>query len=135
MTVKNPFVWTEISVNDLARAKKFYESVLQIQLSELAAPDTMKVDKDDPCYFEMLAFPGDMMGPGSSGTLVKSSMSKPGAGGIMVYFHAEDCAVELSRVAAAGGKVIAEKMSLGEYGFCGVAEDTEGNHIGFHSMK
>ncbi|ETZ21787.1 VOC family protein [Pedobacter sp. V48] len=135
MTVKNPFVWTEISVNDLARAKKFYEAVLQVQLSELPTPENMKVDKDDPCYFEMLAFPADMMAPGSSGTLCKSSMSKPGQGGTLVYFHADDCTVELSRVTAAGGKVIAEKMSLGEYGFCGVAEDTEGNQIGFHSLK
>ncbi|ATP56059.1 lactoylglutathione lyase [Pedobacter ginsengisoli] len=135
MTAKNPFVWTEISVNDLARAKKFYETVLQVELVELPPPDIMKVDKDDPCFFEMLAFPADMMGTGSSGTLVKSNMSKPGPGGTFVYFHADDCAVELSRVEAAGGKVVFEKMSLGEYGFCCAAEDTEGNHIGFHSMK
>ncbi len=135
MTAKNPFVWTEISVDDLARAKKFYETVLQVALSELPRPENMTVDKDDPCYFEMLAFPGDMMGPGSSGTLVKSNMGKPGAGGTLVYFHSEDCAIELSRVEAAGGKVIAGKMSLGEYGFCGICEDTEGNPIGFHSMK
>ena len=135
MTAKNPFVWTEISVNDLARAKKFYETVFHIELSELAAPNTMEVDKDDPNYFEMLAFPGDMMGPGSGGTLVKSNMGKPGPGGTLVYFYADDCAVELSRVEGAGGKVIAEKMSLGEYGFCAIAEDTEGNHIGLHSMK
>lgn len=135
MTVKNPFVWTEISVGDLARAKKFYEAVLQVELSELPTPKGMSVDKDDPDYFEMLAFPGDMMGHGSSGTLVKSGMNKPGAGGTIVYFHSEDCAVELSRVADAGGKVIAEKMSLGEYGFCAIAEDSEGNPIGFHSLK
>lgn len=135
MTAKNPFVWTEISVDDLDRARKFYETVLQVELSELPRPETMTADKDDPCYFEMLAFPGDMMGPGSGGTLVKSNMGKPGAGGTLVYFHSEDCAVELSRVEAAGGKVIAGKMSLGEYGFCGICEDTEGNPIGFHSMK
>ena len=136
MTAKNPFVWTEISVNDLDRARKFYETVLQIELSELPTPDTMQVDEDDPNYFKMFAFPGDMMtGPGSSGTLVKSNMGKPGVGGTLVYFQSNDCAIELSRAEAAGGKVIAEKMSLGEYGFCGIVEDSEGNHIGFHSMK
>jgi predicted enzyme related to lactoylglutathione lyase len=134
MTAKNPFVWTEISVDDLARAKKFYETVLQIELEPLPTPDDMQVEKDSENYFEMLAFPGDMMGPGSSGTLVKSNMGRPGPGGTLVYFHAEDCAKPLSRVEPAGGKVIAPKMSLGEYGFCAIAEDTEGNTIGFHSM-
>lgn len=134
-TVKNPFTWTEISVNDMDRAQKFYETVLQIEMEALPTPENMIVDKDAPDYFEMVVFPGDMTGPGSSGTLVKSNMGKPGVGGTLVYFHCDDCAVELSRVNGAGGKVIAEKMSIGEYGFCGIAEDTEGNQIGFHSLK
>ncbi|MEJ2882313.1 VOC family protein [Pedobacter sp. GR22-6] len=135
MTAKNPFVWTEISVNDLARAKKFYETVLQVQLTPLPMPENMQVDADSPDYFEMIAFPSDMLGPGSSGTLVKSNMAAPGPGGTLVYFYSDDCAVELSRVEAAGGKVIAGKMSIGEHGFCGICQDSEGNHIGFHSMK
>jgi len=135
MTAKNPFAWTEISVNDLARAKKFYETVLQIQMDALEMPETMKVEEDAENYFEMISFPSDMMGPGSSGTLVKSNMGKPGPGGTLVYFQSDDCAEELSRVEAAGGKVIAGKMSLGQYGFCAIAEDSEGNPIGFHSMK
>lgn len=135
MTAKNPFVWTEISVDDLDRAKKFYETVLQVELQPLPTPEPMQVDQNSDDYFEMITFPSDMMGPGSSGTLVKSNMSKPGPGGTMVYFYSEDCAVELARVEAAGGKVIAGKMSLGEHGFCGICEDTEGNPIGFHSMK
>ncbi|WP_449437381.1 VOC family protein [Pedobacter steynii] len=56
MTAKNPFVWTEISVNDLARAKKFYETVLQVELVELPPPDIMKVDKDDPCFLKYWHF-------------------------------------------------------------------------------
>jgi predicted enzyme related to lactoylglutathione lyase len=135
MTTKNPFVWTEISVDDLARAKKFYEAVLEVQLQKLPVPDTMEVDQGSDNYFEMLAFPGDMMGQGSSGTLVKSNMGKPGPGGTLVYFQSEDCGVSLSRVEPAGGKIIAPKISLGEYGFCAIAEDTEGNIIGFHSLQ
>ena len=134
MKAKNPFVWTEISVDDLPRARKFYETVLQIQMADMPMPEPMQVDVDSPDYFEMLAFPADMTTHGSGGALVKSNMGKPGAGGTMVYFHCEDCSEEISRVAAAGGKVIAEKMSIGEHGFCGICEDTEGNQIGFHSM-
>ena len=38
-------------------------------------------------------------------------------------------------VEKSGGKVLKEKFSIGNYGFCGICEDTEGNTIGFHSMK
>ena len=81
MTTTNPFVWIEISVDDLSRAQKFYETVLQVELKPLPTPGNMQVDKDDENYFEMIAFPGDMMGPGCGGTLVKSNMGKPGPGG------------------------------------------------------
>ena len=33
--VKNPFVWCEIYVDDLARARKFYEEVLQAPFEEI----------------------------------------------------------------------------------------------------
>jgi predicted enzyme related to lactoylglutathione lyase len=134
MTTTNPFVWIEISVDDLSRAQKFYETVLQVELKALPTPGNMQLDEDDENYFEMVAFPGDMMGPGCGGTLVKSNLGKPGPGGTLVYFQSEDCAVSVSRVEPAGGKIVAEKMSLGEYGFCAMAQDTEGNIIGFHSM-
>ena len=52
----------------------------------------------------------------------------------MVYFGCDDCAVEGSRVAAAGGRVHREKMSIGEYGFIVLAVDTEGNRFGLHSL-
>lgn len=134
-TVANPIVWTEIYVNDLARAQQFYESVLQIKMQAAPMPQGMDIDKSSDEYFEMVLFPGDMMGMGSSGSIVKSNMFKPGPGGTLVYFACDDCAVELSRVEAAGGKVVAGKMSIGEHGFCGICEDTEGNPLGFHSMK
>ncbi|MXN91800.1 VOC family protein [Flavobacterium sp. Sd200] len=134
-TGKNPIVWTEIYVSDLDRAQKFYETVLNINLTPMPMPEGMDIPKDSDDYFEMIMFPGDMQGPGSSGAIVKSNMFKPGAGGTLVYFWCEDCETELGRVEAAGGIVVAPKMSIGEHGFCGIAQDTEGNPIGFHSLK
>jgi predicted enzyme related to lactoylglutathione lyase len=134
-TARNPFVWTEIYVNDLPRAQKFYETVLQITMEAAPMPEGMDIDESSDDYFEMVLFPSDMLGQGSSGSIVKSNMFKPGPGGTLVYFSCEDCAVEISRTEAAGGKVIAGKMPIGEHGFCGICEDTEGNTIGFHSMK
>jgi hypothetical protein len=58
-----------------------------------------------------------------------------GGNSILVYFSCEDCGVEASRVAAAGGKVQREKMSIGQYGHVALVFDTEGNLFGLHSMK
>jgi predicted enzyme related to lactoylglutathione lyase len=131
----NPLIWTEIYVSDLERAQKFYESVLQIQMFSMPMPQGMEADKDSNDYFEMVFFPGDTNLPGAGGAIVKSPMFQPGPGGTLVYFGCDDCAVETSRVEAAGGKVLQDKMPIGEHGFCSICEDTEGNPIGFHSMK
>jgi predicted enzyme related to lactoylglutathione lyase len=60
---------------------------------------------------------------------------KAGTGGTLVYFTCEDCSIETARVEPAGGKVLQQKMPIGEHGFCSIVMDTEGNTIGFHSMK
>jgi hypothetical protein len=82
----------------------------------------------------MLSFPSAENGMNISGALVKEEGMQPGTGGTMVYFACEDCSVEESRVEKAGGKVLRTKMSLGDYGFCSVVMDTEGNTVGLHSM-
>jgi len=81
------------------------------------------------------AFPTDMGIYGAGGALVKSPYSRPGVGGSMVYFSVEDCAIDESRVSAAGGKVLRPKFSIGEFGWVTLCEDTEGNHFGLSSMK
>ncbi len=124
---KNPVVWFEIYVDDLARAKKFYESVLGVNLDILSDPGDTSI--------EMLSFPSDMEKPGVSGALVKMEGFKAGGNSTLIYFSCEDCAVEASKVAAAGGRVQKPKMSIGEYGFISLAVDSEGNMFGLHSMK
>jgi predicted enzyme related to lactoylglutathione lyase len=128
---RNPVGWFEIYVSDMARAKAFYETVLGIQMQPLPAPEGMEGG------FEMLMFPSDMenKAPGSGGTLCRMDGFKPGAGGTLIYFICEDCGVEVSRVAAAGGQVFKEKFSIAPYGYIALLIDTEGNMIGLHSMK
>jgi len=127
----NPVVWFEIYVQDMPRAKKFYETVLGITLEKMPAP-TAEMD------MEMWAFPYDketaQTSYGACGMLVKMDGFASAGGGTLVYFGCQDCAVEASRVASSGGTVVREKMSIGEHGFIVLASDTEGNMIGFHSM-
>lgn len=125
---KNPFTWVEIYVNDMERARKFYESILNIQLTPMAMPEGSH-------EMQMLCFPWAEGEANISGALVKMQGVEPGPGGTMVYFTCDDCSVEESRVEQAGGKVLQAKMAIGDYGFCSVIMDTEGNTVGLHSMS
>lgn len=120
---KNPVGWFEIYVQDMDRAKAFYEAVLGTTLQSLSTPD-----------IEMWAFPSDGNASGTGGALVKFPGVLSGGNSVLVYFTCEDCGLEGSRVAAAGGTLQREKMSIGEYGFVVLASDTEGNMFGLHSM-
>jgi predicted enzyme related to lactoylglutathione lyase len=124
MTMKNPAVWFSLQVDDMARAKAFYESVFGVKLTRLESPDS-----------EMWSFPGDMNAYGASGALSKRAGARAGGNSTVVYFSCEDCAVEAEKAAKAGGKIQQPKMSIGQYGYVAVVTDTEGNTVGLHSMK
>ncbi|KEO72221.1 VOC family protein [Anditalea andensis] len=123
----NPVVWFEIYVNDLNRAALFYEAVLQVSLNDMTDPSDETI--------QMKGFPSDMEDYGASGALVKMDEVKPSANGSIVYFGCDDCKELEDRVKDNGGKIIKSKMSIGEHGFVSLLMDTEGNSIGFHSMK
>lgn len=123
---RNPVGWFEIYVQDLDRAKSFYEKTLKVSLEKLPSPDP---------DLEMLAFPMQDDKPGAPGTLVKMKGKDSGGGGVLIYFTCDDCAVEAARAGESGGKVVKEKFSIGDYGFISFVEDTEGNMIGLHSCK
>jgi predicted enzyme related to lactoylglutathione lyase len=120
----NPVGWFEIYVQDMSRAKAFYEAVFQVKLNYLEMPG-----------LEMWSFPMEMDRPGASGTLVKMEGKSSGVNSTIVYFICTDCAVEAGRVIPSGGQVHREKMSIGQYGFIAMVLDTEGNMIGLHSMN
>jgi uncharacterized protein len=120
----NPVGWFEIYVQDLDRAKTFYESVFQLKLDKLNTPE-----------LEIWAFPMDMERWGAGGALVKMDGFPSGGNSVLVYFACDDCAVEASRAVQAGGQIQREKMSIGEYGFISLVFDTESNMIGLHSLQ
>ena len=121
---ENPVRWFEIYVQDMPRAKAFYETVLQAKLESLNSPGV-----------EMFAFPMQTGQGGASGSLVKMEGMPSGGNSTLVYFGCADCAVEAGRVVKAGGRLQREKFSIGEYGFIALAADTEGNMFGLHSIK
>ena len=128
-TKSNPVVWFEIYTDNMARARKFYETVLGIELAESPV--------EAGAYYEMLFFPSaeDMSAPNASGALVRMNNMKAGGNGTVVYFSCDDCTIEESRVVGVGGTVIQPKMPIGEYGFISLCTDSEGNTFGLHSTK
>ena len=124
--MKNPVGWFEIYVQDIDRAKPFYESVFGVTLQQLSSPMP---------EIELWAFPSDMENYGCGGALVKMEGFTHTGTSTIVYFSCADCSVEESRVAGAGGSVQRSKFAIGDYGFISLVFDTEGNMIGLHSMK
>ena len=120
----NPVGWFEIYVQDMERAKAFYEKVIGTKLEKLRSDD-----------LEMWAFPSKQDRYGTGGALVRMQGVPSGGNSTLVYFMCEDCAVEEARVVPAGGRVEKRKFSIGEYGAISLVLDTEGNMFGLHSMK
>ncbi|WP_298576902.1 VOC family protein [uncultured Luteimonas sp.] len=128
MSSANSVNWFELYVQDMARARAFYEALLGITLEPLKLPE----GSDDG--LEMWSFPGDMERYGANGALCRMPGVPSGPGGTLVYFACDDCGVTAARAAQAGGRIHRDKMSIGEYGQIALVFDTEGNMIGLHSM-
>ncbi|HMS66120.1 MAG TPA: VOC family protein [Ignavibacteria bacterium] len=123
--MKSAINWFEIPATDFARAKKFYETVLGIEIMEMPNPSG---------HYGM--FPADMQNGGIGGGLTQSDGNKPSKEGTVVYLNGgDDLSTPLSKVESAGGKIVIPKTSIGENGFIAHFIDTEGNRVALHSAK
>ncbi|MES2555037.1 MAG: VOC family protein [Bacteroidota bacterium] len=120
----NALNWFEISVSDIKRAVKFYETVFAI---EMPVQEMMGM--------QMAFFPAEDMNGKVSGGLVQGPMHTPSADGAKVYLNGNpDLDNALSRVEAAGGKIIMPKTKVSdEIGCMAFFTDSEGNTIALHS--
>jgi len=124
MTNSNPVGWFDIHVSNLDKAKKFYETVFNIQLFD--APTE---------WGKQSFFPFNHESPNISGALVEKADFSVSSNNTVVYFETENCTTEEKRIEQAGGKVVQPKMNIGEFGFISIFIDTEGNTVGLHSRK
>lgn len=117
----NPVNWFEIPVNDLDRAKAFYEAVLGVELA---------LNESGP--MKMAWFPMTMGATGAAGTLAKGEGYTPSKTGSLVYFHVDSIETTLKKIEDKGGKMLMPKVSIGEYGHIAHFEDCEGNRVALH---
>ena len=119
--------WFEIPVEDMDRAKAFYDSVFEINIQVQDFGGTL-----------MGWFPWAEDKPGAAGSLIreKGSYQPSKTDGVLIYFSSEDVQNELDRVEASGGKIVKPKTQISlEIGYMGLFLDSEGNRIALHSRK
>jgi hypothetical protein len=118
------FYWNELLTDDVAKARKFYESVLGWTAEEMSMPS------------------------GETYTVVKAN-GKP-AGGIMnkaqtgakdapahwgAYIHVDDVDATVAKVAKAGGKVCMPCFDVAGVGRIAMIQDPTGAMIGIMTAK
>jgi hypothetical protein len=110
--------WFEIPVTEIERAINFYSTVVGDKLEMME-------------FGPMKMFPAKNKGD-VHGALVQGEGFIPSDKGSLIYLNGgDDLATPLGRVAAAGGTVLQDKMSIGEHGHIALFKDTEGNKVGF----
>lgn len=113
----------EIAASDFARAVKFYQAILDIQIEEM-----------DMQGARMGLFPSE--GQTVAGVIIQSEGYVPSAEGVTIYLNGgEDLQLILDKVEANGGKTMVPKTLIDEEnGYFAWFLDTEGNRIGLHSL-
>jgi len=121
----NAINWFEIPVLNFERAKQFYSRILDYEMQEMLVNTS-----------RMAFLPSDTE-IGVGGAIIQDEGCVPSSMGTRVYLNGgDDLQVVLSRVEGAGGEIIVQKTNIGnDFGFFALFQDTEGNHIGLHSMQ
>lgn len=120
----NAINWFEIPVTDFERAKKFYETIFEIELIVVEMPG-----------MQMAMFPSRT--PLVSGALVKSENHFPSMTGSILYLNAgPDLQIVVDRIEETDAEVTMPKTLIDEQsGYMAFFSDTEGNLVGLHSMQ
>jgi uncharacterized protein len=124
----NVITWFEIPVTNLNRARKFYETVLDIKM------ETMEKDQNSVFFPRQ---PDTIMAQSGivSGTLTKSKENSPSRTGPLIYLNATpsiDAAID--KIEPAGGKILTPKTKI-PAGLIAVFEDSEGNRLALHAAE
>jgi len=124
--LKNAVSWFEIPAKKISRAKKFYESILDLEM----------IDMDLGTELKMTMFPVEEGGVGGA-ICEHKEYYKPSREGTLVYLSANpNLQPVLDNVEKNGGKILQPKTKItDEYGYMAIFQDTEGNRIALHSMS
>ncbi|NIG52850.1 VOC family protein [Chitinophaga sp. Cy-1792] len=123
----NVITWFEIPVSDIASAKIFYETILDIEMT------TRKDGENEAVFFPYDPAVVQATSGRVTGVLSKSSNNKPSENGTTVYLNASPSLDKvLGKVIAAGGKIVLPRTPI-PAGFIAIILDPEGNRVGLHA--
>lgn len=124
-TLKSLVSWIEIPVADMNRAKKFYESILQVKLQDATFGNGLA----------MAFFPVEQTGIGGA-LCCMEAYYKPSENGVTIYLAADPNIDDmLNLIEKAQGKIIQPKKQISEnadHGHMALFTDTEGNRIALY---
>ncbi|TQV72328.1 VOC family protein [Aliikangiella marina] len=117
--------WSELPVNDMERAMKFYKDILNV---EFKREDMSGYD------YAMFATDEDLV----SGALVAGEGYSPSAQGTVIYLNGgDDISEPLSKITKLGNQVVVPKTAIqdGAGGYFAQFIDSEGNRVGLYSKQ
>jgi len=115
----NRFVWCDIPVADLDRARAFYKAVLGVEVHKESFGDFQFCVLDHQ--------------EGNGGCLVHQP-DEVTTSGVLIYLNVDGRIRDAeSKVAAHGGHVMEPTHAIGPHGFRAIVRDSEGNRVALHS--
>lgn len=127
----NIITWFEIPVTDTPRAKKFYESILDIEMTTRKIPETNETLTFFPYNPDIVQATSGRV----TGVLAQTDKNKPSKEGTLIYINASpEIQVVLDKVESSGGSIVVQKTEMNA-GFIAVIIDTEGNRVGLHAER
>lgn len=125
----NVINWFEIAVTDTKRAKKFYETILDMKMNTVHMEET----NEEITFFPSV--PGIIQATSGrvTGGLVKNDRSRPSKEGTLVYLNAYPVIqTVIDRIETEGGKIILPKTKI-LAGYISIFIDSEGNKVALHA--
>lgn len=113
----------EIPAADFPRAVKFYETILDLQLSVYE------------CESEKMAFFPEENGKATGAVSWADSGFTPSKDGVLIHFEVEDMEAALDKITGHGGRITRPrtKIECDGAGYFATFLDSEGNQLGLHS--
>ncbi len=123
---ENSVNWFEIPATDIERAKKFYETIFDIEMQYMPIEG-----------LKMVTFPWEMGSGKANGALAEHEMYKPSTDGVVIYLNANpDIQTVIDRIEPAGGQITIPKTQISpEIGYMAFFVDSEGNRLALHAQN
>jgi len=131
ITESNVVNWLDLPVADTDRAKRFYETIFDIEMQTQYFEEI----KTEMTFFAPAPGVAEATPGKVSAALPQSGHAKAPADGAIVYINANpDIQIVIDKIESAGGKIVMPKTKMG-VAYVALFSDTEGNTLGLHSLE